>query len=597
MNFFVKMHLKYPRKRDFYTWEELRCLAKALGFRKDLFIKNVPLEFQKEKSNGLSIKVLSNMLDIKCLHGDIHRTYNMHDALYNSRVIDKALGMLSNRYLSFQELREVRVAFQLYEHEDMLGLVIDEHVLLRTLKICGRAVSPVKLKQHIKHMVRQVPDRLMLYEFLDLLLLCERVSDVQLQPLPQVTGVDKNNLFKLCDFQAVLSTEDEKKIRHLDHLYEQGSLRASSSHRHELPSWRLLHQDFFVDSNPREELVSRQQQRSLELCDHLDHSNKKVMHARCGYMRTSKPGTVFVDLNDVSRKLKPLSRHPVQFESRKKQKEGTADDEETDAQKEQSCRKFEIERSSTCTSVGSVKFYREFDGTTSAKLSRTSKAGHQGILVTPRDLYNSHVTSQNLQWDIETQSQRLKQRTDKQMKEKYSHYYNKLRRFQDCVENPEKGLRKPKSKELQEADSALVKDEDSAPVELVVTPRKQVPKRSSIYQSLMTRLHKTDSLLDFGEVRIQNYNASMPRLVSNSDFSTRQKLQLAKMTPENRGKKRGVQIQRLGTLQSSQSPQHDEDDSKMEDKEVEQLLEKLQEANFVASGKKGFGNQRHFVFA
>ena len=47
----------------------------------------------------VSSQVLSNMLDIKCLHGDIHRTYNMHDALYNSRVIDKALGMLSNRYL------------------------------------------------------------------------------------------------------------------------------------------------------------------------------------------------------------------------------------------------------------------------------------------------------------------------------------------------------------------------------------------------------------------------------------------------------------------------------------------------------------------
>lgn len=27
------------------------------------------------------------------------------------------------------------MAFQLYEHEDVLGLVIDEHVLLRTLKV------------------------------------------------------------------------------------------------------------------------------------------------------------------------------------------------------------------------------------------------------------------------------------------------------------------------------------------------------------------------------------------------------------------------------------------------------------------------------
>lgn len=45
------------------------------------------------------LQILSNMLDIKCLHGDIHRTYNIHDALYNSRVIEKALDMLSNRYL------------------------------------------------------------------------------------------------------------------------------------------------------------------------------------------------------------------------------------------------------------------------------------------------------------------------------------------------------------------------------------------------------------------------------------------------------------------------------------------------------------------
>ena len=36
---------------------------------------------------------------------------------------------------SFQELKEVRVAFQLYEHEDMLGLVVDQHLLMRTLKV------------------------------------------------------------------------------------------------------------------------------------------------------------------------------------------------------------------------------------------------------------------------------------------------------------------------------------------------------------------------------------------------------------------------------------------------------------------------------
>lgn len=42
----------------------------------------------------------------------------------------------------------------------------------------------------------------------------------------------------------------------------------------------------------------------------------QVMHARCGYMGASK-GTAFVDLNDVGRKLKSLSRHPVQSVSKK----------------------------------------------------------------------------------------------------------------------------------------------------------------------------------------------------------------------------------------------------------------------------------------
>ena len=41
----------------------------------------------------------------------------------------------------------------------------------------------------------------------------------------------------------------------------------------------------------------------------------QVMHARCGH-KGAPNRTAFVDLNDVSRKLKPLSRHPVQFVSK-----------------------------------------------------------------------------------------------------------------------------------------------------------------------------------------------------------------------------------------------------------------------------------------
>ena len=152
--------------------------------------------------------------------------------------------------------------------------------------------------------------------------------------------------------------------------------------------------------------------------------------------------------------------------------------------------------------------------------------------------------------------------------------------------------------ELAEADSSHLQETDSTPVELVITPRKQIPKRDSIYRSLMERLHKTDSLLDFGQVRVQDHGASLPSFASDGHLATKQKLHLAKMAPERYEKKRTVHIQRLGTLQSAQEPQHNEDDGESRD-EIEQLLEKLQEANFVASGRKGLGNQnqKQFVLA
>ena len=137
--------------------------------------------------------------------------------------------------------------------------------------------------------------------------------------------------------------------------------------------------------------------------------------------------------------------------------------------------------------------------------------------------------------------------------------------------------------EFPEADSALIKTTDSAaPVELVITPRKQAPKRDSIYSSLMERLRKTDSLLDFGEVRVQDYSTTMPSCASDSDFFAGRKLHLGKMSPKRLGMKGTVRLQRLGSLTSTQP-------NDMDDETKEQgVLEKLQEANFVASGKKEF---------
>ena len=98
---------------------------------------------------------------------------------------------------------------------------------------------------------------------------------------------------------------------------------------------------------------------------------------------------------------------------------------------------------------------------------------------------------------------------------------------------------------------------------------------------------------------MQGYSASLPSFVSDSQLASRQKLQLAKLSPGSYETKRTVQVQRLGTLQSTQASQQSNYDDETREDEVEQLLEKLQEANYVASGRRGLKNQnqKQFVFA
>jgi hypothetical protein len=112
----------------------------------------------------------------------------------------------------------------------------------------------------------------------------------------------------------------------------------------------------------------------------------------------------------------------------------------------------------------------------------------------------------------------------------------------------------------------------------VGSPRKYIPKRENIYSTLKSRLQSTNSLLDFGEVE-----------VPSTPFSTFLSKQLEKRRNKDTqcvfsNGPRTLKVENLGTL-----PRQDEFHVDAEhDKEVLELLDKFQEANFVASGKKGF---------
>ncbi|KAJ8023586.1 hypothetical protein HOLleu_36065 [Holothuria leucospilota] len=217
------MHLKYPKRKLFYLWEELSCLSRALGFHHEVIEACLPSEIVR-KEEGISHRELMKFINLKFFNDALDRSANMHTADYNINVLKKSIELLNHRLLSFDELSDVRVAFQVYEAGDMRGMVIDQHTLMRTLKLSGRTVAPLKLMHRVKHMEGRLdePGRLQLYEFLDLIVLCELSDNISV-PDPKHRPLDKTwrKLFEIDNFEQVFATYDEKLEAYMNSMFVQ----------------------------------------------------------------------------------------------------------------------------------------------------------------------------------------------------------------------------------------------------------------------------------------------------------------------------------------------------------------------------------------
>ncbi|XP_005109430.2 uncharacterized protein LOC101856693 [Aplysia californica] len=215
-------HLQYPASKDYFTWEELGCLCRALGFPVNLFQSHLPThtdEIQHD-GHGLSLQLIVRMLELNLLYKGIHRTFNLHTADWNACVLTRAIYMLGHRVLDFEGLHQMRVAYATYEHADMKGMLLDKHTLLRTLKMCGRTISPMKLMHRIKHMKSEFEEkgRIQLYEFFNLIIWCDLYSTYNPEEAETASGKE-DEMFKLVDFQRLLSHHDERLANRLNSQY------------------------------------------------------------------------------------------------------------------------------------------------------------------------------------------------------------------------------------------------------------------------------------------------------------------------------------------------------------------------------------------
>lgn len=209
--------------RGLITWQELSSLLKALGIP-DIatgMLNRMSIAHTPDNSPGLEYKPFLNLLHSDSFSSTLDYTYNRHNSTYNVRVIKKSISLLVDGFLTFGTLRAARLGFTLYEGETCTGLTLDAPVLCSALRVSGLSIAPKKLSSWLTSIEEDVPGRLQLYEFLDLVKLCSDRLE-QTKSVPAVsTSVERSRvgLFELTDANFLL-TPGQKLGKHMDEDYD-----------------------------------------------------------------------------------------------------------------------------------------------------------------------------------------------------------------------------------------------------------------------------------------------------------------------------------------------------------------------------------------
>lgn len=209
--------------RGVITWRELSSLLKALGIP-DIpigLLNRMAAEHTPENSVGLDYKAFLRLLQSEPFSDSLDYTFNRHNSTYNVRVIKRAIVLLAEGFLTIEDLRASRMGFTLYEGEMCNGLQLDVQCVSAVMRVSGKAIAPRKLQTWLDSVEEDVPGRLQLYEFLDLVKVCNDRGE-QSKAIPGVsTSIERSKigLFELTDPNFLL-TPGQKLSKQMDTDYE-----------------------------------------------------------------------------------------------------------------------------------------------------------------------------------------------------------------------------------------------------------------------------------------------------------------------------------------------------------------------------------------
>ncbi|KAK3103167.1 hypothetical protein FSP39_016961 [Pinctada imbricata] len=248
----------------------------------DLFKSNIRDEVVSEE-HGMTLKEAYKMVDHRLLERALHRTCNLHSGDWNMNVVRKALYLVSYQALTFEEIYNTRLAYQAFEAFDMKGMLMDEHIILRSIKMCGRSIAPLKLMHRLKHMAVHFEDktRIQLAEYLGLVLWCGEYKEYTPDDVTADNTRDKD-LFKLVDFERLLSHHDHRLAQDLDKQYLEEEWDFGKEN---LGSKKMFKEPPVICAHERIEMARRQKKLYRHLKKEITTSQKSVYRAKAGFVR------------------------------------------------------------------------------------------------------------------------------------------------------------------------------------------------------------------------------------------------------------------------------------------------------------------------
>ncbi len=300
--------LQFPSRKG-YSRRELCYLAVCLGYPSSLFTNGfesargpVLQAAHKRLQSGkrVSEDVLWQLLDSKILDDKLDKLYNKYPAKYNAELVKRAHSMLKHRTLTFKEISDARIAFELYAREDGEGMEADGGTVLQAAKMMDRIMSPIRMEAEVqKHReASEVPGRFQIFEFLDLVGMCETTQEVERRLSSScILEHTQDTGSSLPNFTEMLLTPDQKCSKYLDEHYR-ASLHTPVD---QTPS--VTDTDHNVDRTTRRALLTRSSKQIRAITPSLELSTSQLKQARNGHLTfSSEQFTQCVSRRDLTRK-------------------------------------------------------------------------------------------------------------------------------------------------------------------------------------------------------------------------------------------------------------------------------------------------------